>query len=191
MQAARILGLVACAFAAAACAEAGAPTGHSQPDAPPVPQDGPPPMIDAPVSSCTSSATCQTAQDLGSVSGDTGSQMKSASGYQAAWYKVRVTEDDSGIVGVKLSVTAQLTSPVGSNYDVYMYVNSGTDVIECSSPSGTAQMSGNTDTLRIIWGEGSIPNGSDDSRTVSIEIRPVSGPCMQNAPSQLQITGNT
>jgi len=98
---------------------------------------------------CTSSASCAAATDLGSVSGDTGAGTVTASGYQAAWYKLRVTEDDSGPFGVQMQLTAQLTSPASENYDVFTYVNGGTDVIECNTPTGTASTSGTTDTLTI------------------------------------------
>ena len=139
---------------------------------------------------CTSSASCAAATDLGSVSGDTGADMVTASGYQAAWYKVRVTEDDSGPLGVKLQVTAHLTSPASENYDVFLYINTGNDVIECATPSGTASTSGTTDTISVKWGEGTFANGTDDSRTASIEIRPIGTTCSSGQPWQLTVNGD-
>jgi hypothetical protein len=156
--------------------------------------DGPPirPPIDASVGMpCTSSATCQTATDEGSISGDTGSGTVAGSGFQSAWLKVRVTENDSSVIGDALSVTATLTSPASSPFDVFLYVNSGSDVIECTTPTGTAMRNGNTETLRISWGEGSIANGSDDSRTVSIEVRPTATTCSPSAQWQLVVQGDT
>ncbi|MDB4955758.1 MAG: hypothetical protein JWO36_3327 [Myxococcales bacterium] len=129
--------------------------------------------------------------DLGSISGDTGGAMVTASGYQAAWFRVRVTEDDSGVFGVKLSVTTRLTSPANSNYDVFVYVNTGSDVIECTTPSGTATTTGTTDALGLSWGEGTVANGNDDGRSVSIEVRPISGMCSAAQPWQLVVVGNT
>jgi len=188
-----LLRMLGCAAVASGCAEATHGSGDPVTiDAPHVAAiDAPPKPIDAPVNMCASSATCQTAMDLGSVSGDTGSGMKTASGYQAAWYRVRVTEDDSSPLGVKLSVTAQLASPASSNYDVLVYVNTGSDVVECATPSGTLTTSGTTDAVRLLWGEGTIANNSDDSRTVSIEIRPITGGCAPAQPWQLTIIGNT
>jgi hypothetical protein len=174
----------------AGCATAS--SGVDPQDAPARQTDAPGRQIDAPPQDlCTSTATCIAATDLGSVSGDTGSQVVMMSGFQAAWFKVRVTEDDNGIPGIKLSVTAQLTSPASANYDVFTYVNTGTDTVECTTPSGTPTNNGNVDSSRELWGEGSIPNGVNDGRTVSIEVRPISGTCSASAPWQLVVTGNT
>jgi len=148
-------------------------------------------MIDGASSVCATAATCPTAVDLGSISGDTGAATRTASGYQSAWYKVRVTEDDSDPFGIKLSASIRLTSPAASNYDVFVYINTGSDTIECTTPSGTLSTSGTTDTSYIIWGEGTFSNGSDDGRTVSIEVRPISGACDASQPWQLVVTGDT
>jgi hypothetical protein len=183
------LRLLGCALVMSGCAEATRPTDHGTVDAP-AQVDAPRP-IDAPAATCTTNATCQTAMDLGSISGDTGSAMVTASGYQAAWFHVRVTEDDSSPLGVKLSATARLTSPATANYDVFVYVNTGSDVVECATPSGTLTTNGTTDEVRAAWGEGAIANGADDSRTVSIEVRPVTGACSPAQPWQLAVLGDT
>lgn len=161
-------------------------------DAPTNPPIDAPLPIDAMVDVCANpTATCATAIDLGTVSGDTGLAQKTASGYQAGWYKVRISENDSDVFGIKLSMTARLTSPANANYDVFVYVNTGSDIIECTTPSGTATSTGLVDEKYLIWGEGTISNGSDDDRTVSIEIRPVSGSCDSTQPWQLVVIGNT
>jgi hypothetical protein len=193
------LGFVSAALLIGACAEAGKTgsggTGDAGATDASVLVDAPKAtdaaMIDGASSVCATTSTCQTAMDLGSVSGDIGAAMRSASGYQSAWYKVRVTEDDSDVFGIKLSATIRLTSPAASNYDVFVYVNTGSDVVECTTPSGTLTTSGTADSNYIIWGEGSISNGSDDGRTVSIEVRPVSGTCAPAEPWQLVVTGDT
>lgn len=184
---------------ASACATAGQPTGSGPQDAAvdqpfaidaPAMLDGPA-MPDAPASLCASSATCSAAIDLGSVSGDTGNDSKTASGYQSAWYKVRVTEDDSDVFAVEERFTASLTSPAGTNYDVFVYVNTGSDVVECASIAGSSTGTGTLDQTSVHWGEsGTFSNGNDDSRTVSIEVRPVSGPCSASAPWQLVVYGD-
>ncbi len=165
--------------------------GQTQPDAG-KPVDAAPPPIDAPaMMSCTSSASCQAATSIGTISGDTGSGMVSASGFQSAWLRVRVTENDSSVIGKALSVTATLTLPASEQFDLLLYVNAGSDVVECTTPTGTATKTGNTEQLRITWGEGSVANGSDDSRDVSVEIRPTSTTCSPSAMWQLVVQGNT
>lgn len=185
---------------AGACATAGQPSGSGPADAPPLAIDSrqqqeidaPVQMIDAPMQElCTSSATCTGAMDLGTVSGDTGNASVTGSGYQSAWYKVRVTEDDSDVFGIELAMTAQLTSPPGTNYDLYLYVNTGNDVVECTTPSASGTSTGTADQAHLNWGEsGTFSNGDDDTRTVSIEVRPVSGPCSASAPYQLVVFGD-
>jgi hypothetical protein len=179
----RLLGLVL----VGGCARGGQATVDGPP---PEPVDSAPP-IDASGNACSTGATCQTSTNLGSVSGDTGAQMQMASGYQSAWFRVRVTEDDHGVAGVKLKLAVRLTSPANANYDAFAYVDTGSDTIECTTPSGTTTTNGATDQVNLKWGEGTIANGSDDSRTVSIEVRPISGDCSASDPWQLVLVGDT
>ncbi len=201
--------LVSVALTLGACAQASPTAGPADappvvtdvhvdgpaPDAPPPRDaaiDAPPPPIDAMVNPCVNpAATCANAIDLGSISGDTLANQKTASGHRAAWYRVRVTEDDSDVFGIKLSMTARLTSPQNVDFDVFVYVNTATDVVECNTPSGTPSTSGLVDQQYLLWGEGAFSNGTDDGRTVSIEVRPVSGTCDAGQPWQLQLVGNT
>ncbi|MEO8553492.1 MAG: hypothetical protein ABI678_26140 [Kofleriaceae bacterium] len=180
----------------AACANAGKPGSGGDPvDAPDVAIDGKPAVdarpIDGTADACMTTATCAGAMNLGSISGDTGSQKVSASGYQGGWFSVRVTEDDSSVFGTKLSMTAKLTSPAASNYDVFVYFNSGNDAIECASVSASGTSTAVLDSARISWGEGSVSNGNDDGRTVSVEVRPISGGCSAGAPWALELQGDT
>ena len=160
-------------------------------DAPAARADAPR-MIDAPVQSqCTSSATCAAAMSLGSVSGDTGNASVQGSGFQAGWFSVRVTEDDSSAFGAPMNLTVQLTSPAGENFDLFLYVNTGSDVVECTNVSASSTNTGTSDTAHLTWGEtGTFANGADDSRTVSIEVRPVSGTCAPGSTYQLTVTGD-
>ena len=169
-----------------ACAQAGRATADAAP-----PLDSAPPIDSPSGGTCLTGATCQSAMSLGSVSGDTGAMMQMASAYQSAWFAVRVTEDDHGIAGAKLELTVRLTSPASAHYDVFAYVNTGSDILECATPSGTTTTTGTTDQVKLRWGEGSIPNGSDDSRTVSIEVRPSSSTCSASEPWQLVVVGDT
>lgn len=146
-------------------------------------------LIDAASALCTSTATCGTAVDLGSISGDTGADTKTATGYQAAWYKLRVTENDSSVFGAKLKVTVTLSSPATANYDLFVYLDTGTDAIECTTPNGMATGL-DPQTRSISWGEGTISNNTDDSRTASIEIRPSGTSCSPSAPWSLTVAGD-
>jgi hypothetical protein len=174
----------------ASCASASPEPAEPMIDAPkPPPVDAPIPIDAPPVDLCPGPGTCQTAPLLGSISGDTGSDVLTQTGYQSAWFRVRVTEDSSS--AIKLSLSAELTSPAGVDFDVFLYVNVGSDVVECTTKVGTTTRSGNVDTARAVWGEGVIANGEDDGRYVSIEVRPISGTCATSQTWQLKITGNT
>ena len=141
---------------------------------------------------CSTTATCMApTMTLASVSGDTGNGTASASGYQSAWYQIRVTEDDNSVIGVAMTMTATLTSPAATNYDLYLYVNTGTDALSCTTPNGAATKNGTTQSQKLKWGEGTVANGSDDSRTVVVEVRAPATGCMSTATWQLNIVGDT
>lgn len=146
-------------------------------------------QMDAPAGSCVSGATCAAAMSLGSVSGDTNNQMLSTSGTKSAWYRVRVTEDNSGTIGLTLRVAARLTSPAAQTFHVKTYVNTGSDVVECTTNTGSATTTGNTEEIKLEWGEGIVPNGADDSRDVSIEVVPPASGC-SSAQWTLDVEGN-
>lgn len=140
---------------------------------------------------CPSSETCAAAMMLGTVSGDTQNQKLMASGYQSAWFRVRVTENDDNFPGLTLRVAATVTSPAGVAFDMFVYVNAGTDVAaECSTTTGTKTTNGSVTQVRAEWGEGAVPNGGDDSRNVTIEVRPAGTSCMPSATWQLEVEGN-
>jgi hypothetical protein len=140
---------------------------------------------------CTSPNVCTGATDLGSISGDTGADTKTAQGSGSQWFKVRVTEDDSSVIGQALSVTADLTSPAGTNFNVFIYVAGGTSGQECSAVNASSTSTSTTDSARSSWGEGTFSNGSDDSRTVTVEVRWVSGTCSPTAKWSLTLHGDT
>jgi hypothetical protein len=184
-----ILGsMVASSLASGGCATAG--SGQDTPprvDAAPS-VDAPPNLIDGPpVSDCMTAETCQGATSLGSVSGDDGNDKFPAMGYRAAWFRVRVTEDDHGLFGVSLRAAAKLTSPPGTEFGVFIYVNQGSDQLECSTTMGNPSTNGSIKTVRGEWGDS---RGDDDGRDMSIEIRPLSGACSPGAMWQLEVEGN-
>ena len=73
-----------------------------------------------------------------------------------------------------MKLTATLTSPPGSTFEIYAYLGSSPGVVECT----TVEQAGSGGMLSFEWGEtGGIANGSDDSRMVTLEVRYVSGTC--------------
>ena len=149
------------------------------------------PNIDAAVNNCTTAMTCPNAMMLGTVSGDTLNGKLPASGYQAAWFRVRVTEDDENFPGLTLRVSSKLTFPAGVGFETYVYVNAGNDVAsECAITTGTRSTVGNVQTVKAEWGEGIVPNASSDSRNVTIEVRPVGGNCSASQMWTLEVEGN-
>ncbi|HEX3761816.1 MAG TPA: hypothetical protein VHW23_24120 [Kofleriaceae bacterium] len=143
-----------------------------------------------PTASCQGTDACLTAITLGTISGDTGNQTLTAKGSRAAWFRVRVTENDTDLDGVAMHVLARLTPPAGADFDVRVYVNPDTDILECTNTSGVATTSGNVKQVRASWGEDVVTDGEDDSRDVSIEVRPLSGSCSSTATWQLVIEGD-
>jgi hypothetical protein len=123
---------------------------------------------------CTANAT-----SLGSVAGDQSGSPVGASGYTSEWLRLDETEQDSSVVGHAMIFTATLTSPPGMNYDLYAYLGSSIGDIHCTNPKGQSTNTTGTDQVTFQWGEttGGIANGSDDSATVMIEVRYVSGAC--------------
>lgn len=170
------------------------PVGGSQApvDASPPPIDaaGEPPGDAALADSCHSSDKCINAVTLGTVSGDTGHDTLAAKGSRAAWFRIRVTENDDSFAGVPMHVLARLTPPPGAAFDVIVYANPDSDVVECTTPLGTTSTSGNVTQVRASWGEDVVTDAEDDSRDVSIEIRPKSTTCSDGAQWQLAIDGN-
>jgi hypothetical protein len=139
--------------------------------------------------SCASPNVCTASTSMGSISGDTGSDTQNAQGTTSQWLSVRVTENDSSIFANSLEMKATLVSPPGANFDLYLYVP-GTDTIECSAVSASSTTTG-TDTAGVEFGEsGTFSNGVDDSRTVTVEVRHVSGTCSAGAKWTLSVVGN-
>ncbi len=141
--------------------------------------------------SCASPNACTGATDLGTISGDTGSGVKTAQGSGSQWFKIRVTEDDSSVFGLSLLAKAELTSPPGTNFDVYVYVAGSSSGQECSTVKAQSNSTGTSDSATASWGEGTISNGSSDDRNVTVEVRWVSGTCAPAAKWTLNVRGNT
>jgi len=125
---------------------------------------------------CVASAT-----SLGSVAGDQSGATVAASGYTSEWLRLDETEQDSSPAAKPMIFTATLTSPPGMNYDLYAYLGPSGSVgtPECATAKGqSTNPAGEQDQVTFQWGEtGTFANGSDDSATVMIEVRWVSGAC--------------
>jgi hypothetical protein len=90
-----------------------------------------------------------------------------------------------------MNLTVNLTSPTTANFDLFLYVNTGSDVTECNTVSASSTNTGTSDQAHLSWGEsGTFSNGNDDSRTVSIEVRPVSGNCSASDMFTLVVYGD-
>jgi hypothetical protein len=128
---------------------------------------------------CAATSNCQGAHDLGTVSGDTGTGQKTFQGSGSQWLKIKVTEDESSLVGTPLWLKATLTSPSGVNFDLHLYVpSSGPDVRACSGAPTKSSTTAGAETASVEFGEGGgLSNGSSDTRTVTVEVRHVSGTC--------------
>ena len=100
----------------------------------------PPPPPPPPT--CAAPAACAGATDLGTISGDTGAGVKSATGSTSQWFKIRLSEDDSDVFGVSMEMRATLVSPAGSNFDLHVYRAGGSSGVECSAITKSATTTG-------------------------------------------------
>jgi hypothetical protein len=128
------------------------------------------------------------------VSGDTGSGSSTASGSNGEFLRIYVTEDDSSIfTTVDLSARITLTSPPGENFDLYVYegpLAGDGGGVECTTVAGSSTTSG-VDVVNLKWPDEHPIGGHDDSRNLSIEVRPVSTTCDPSAKWTLKVEGHT
>jgi hypothetical protein len=148
--------------------------------------DSGPPDSGNPGAACANPGACGAPLAAGQVSGDTSSAIVTISGATSRWVKIRVNEDDNGIVGSKLKVRATLTSPAGMNFDLFRYDGAPG---QCVTPDASATTTG-VDGIDYSFGEGIVPNGSDDSKDVYYEVRYVSGTCPPAGSWTLTFQGN-
>lgn len=139
---------------------------------------------------CVATNTCLDATDMGEVIGDMGRDSLSAQGTTSQWFKVRGAERSSTATPVRINATLQ--SPPGANFDLYVYVPRS-DTRECSAVAQSSTSTGTFDEVSASWGEDEDlfgGNGENDSRTVTIEVRYVSGSCSPTAKWKLNVYGN-
>ncbi len=144
-----------------------------------------------PPTGCASPNACAGATAMDAVSGDTGADTARQSGSTSKWLKLRVREDDSAVTsGKKLKLTLTLTAPPGSNFDLRVYLPLDPTSEKCTGPDRVTSAVAGPEVAALEWGEGTFPNGADDSRTVTVEVLHVSGPCDPTKTWTLLAEGN-
>jgi hypothetical protein len=146
-----------------------------------------------PCTSLSSSDCSSGATDLGSVSGDKNADVKTATGTDNQFLRVKVTEDDSSILSSKdLHVRVTLSSTDPANFDLYVYLGSTKadgGSIECTSVKDSSTVSGSDDVIEETWTDNHPIGGSDDTRYVTIEVRSATPTC-SGASWSLTVEGN-
>lgn len=126
-----------------------------------------------------SNPACTGATDLGTISGDLGGDVQSRSGHGEQWFKVFVSETNNNTVDLRASVS--LSSPAGTDYDLFVYADTcGTSAIG-SSTLGPGVL----DHVGVQWADNFF---GDDGRTLFIEVRLQSGNTCDNW--TLTVSGN-
>lgn len=140
------------------------------------------------VPACPPANNCASATELEGVSGDTGADVRETSSRASKWFKVPVV-DKITIFNPIESVTIELESPPGTNFDLYAYLppDAETDACKGVTPRKSTKTSGK-DSVSLDWEDVS---GSSDTREVVIEVRHVSGTCPAPENWKLKVTGNT
>lgn len=145
---------------------------------------------------CAAPTACASGKLLAEMTGDLGTDTRTASGTTSTWITVPVVEGDTGpfaITGRSMRVRATLTSPTGVDFDLYAYISSDLSKRECSLVAQSSRRTTATDTVNLEWGEsnGGLSNGSRDDANVTFEVRRVSGTCDASTTWTLNIEGNT
>ena len=134
---------------------------------------------DGPISCVMNRPPCSSAEYLGSVSGDEGAGLLSRNGWGEAWFRVRITEDNTSSLYLSAAIT--LFVPSGVDYDLYVYCESCAGSPAGSSTNGTGQ----TDEVVVRWEDRFV---LDDAHDILIQVRYYSGGSANNW--TLQILGN-
>jgi hypothetical protein len=128
---------------------------------------------------------CSSYEDIGSVSGDSGSATITTNGVGEKWLRLTITEDSTA--DVYLSATVILTAPDGVDYNLYAYCfNCGSGAVASSTLGANS-----ADTIRLRANDDAPIFGEDDTHVVYIEIRFHSAPSAASGTWTLTIQGNT
>lgn len=148
------------------------------------------PIVTIPDGATPPSNTCLTARAMGTMAGDTGNPTLSTTGKCSEWLSLRATEDSSSALGAGMKVTLTLT-PTGHDFDLYAYFSPAKDVLSCSTPSFVAETRGTApEVIALTWGEGTVANGSDDGRTITVAVQSAQGSCPPTSSWTLSADGN-
>ena len=117
--------------------------------------------------------------DIGTMSGDQGSDMLMATGTTEAWVEFSITEDDlSALNGTNMSFVAQLASPPGVDFDLEGRRSNAPTSDPCAGTvTQTSQNPVGIDQIAMYWGEAASPNGEDDTRRVIMHVIPTQDTC--------------
>ncbi len=155
------------------------------------PEDTGPPQDAGSDAAPVSTTTCLAPRDLGSMPGDNGATVLSAQGDCNDWIRVRVIESQNGAIGTEMKAKLLLTSAPGTNFDMFVYVDIPVDKLECTTSMFNSQEpAGRDDVVSLAWGEGTVANGNDDSRTVSVNVRNKGATCDPALKWKLSVQGN-
>ena len=111
---------------------------------------------------------CNSNQFLGSFRGDLGADMLIVNGATERWYRIQVTEASSSLQ--YLSASIRLQSNPQSNFDLHLYCSSCSGGAVAVSSAGTGLL----DQFDLRWEDDWF---EDDSQSVFVEVRWVSGGC--------------
>ena len=91
-----------------------------------------------------------------------------------------------------MSFTVSLASPGSDDYDLYVYYNTASNVLECNTIVGFSENGpGVVDEVSSSFGEPVVSNGVDDKSIITVEIFALSAACVPSADWTLTITGDT
>lgn len=124
------------------------------------------------------SNTCESARQIGSVSGDVPGAILRTEGTCSEWLRFRATEDNSGALGQAMKIAISLV-PQGNDFDLYGYVDAERDQLVCAAPTARSETLGASmnEAVVLTWGEGTVANGSEDGRNVGVLVYSPYGPC--------------
>ena len=173
--------------------DAASPTDAGTGDSGPLVDGGGDGGTDGGTGQCTAPNTCVGGITMTPVSGDKNADTSTQTGSTARWLKIRVSEDSSSLLAASMKLKLTLTSPPGTNFDMRVFLAGDGSGQKCP-PEGadrTTNTVAGADVTSIEWGEmAGISNGSDDDRTVSVEIVHVSGTCTTGQNWTLLAEGN-
>ncbi len=136
--------------------------------------------------------TCETAREIGTVSGDVSGPSVSTQGTCSEWVSLRATENDDGVFAASMKLKVTLTPPAGEDLDLFAFLNPDKDVVSCTTAFAAAETrtAGASESLSLTWGEGSVANGKDDGRTVGLLVFHPGPNCAGTGKWTLAIDGN-